>query len=149
MHWIGLPDFDQSAFDQSIIEFLDLWRNAWTPSRPTSDFSRSAKCVSAQMPWLDSQSMLDLYFDCWHGFVQSFFGSFGQRGGEMNPEAPVWFLNPEIVDVNYVVGGRSTTDDPLVWHLAGRLKSQSNEQGEKFMDIILKNLWHIPEERPS
>ena len=38
------------------------------------------------------------------------------------------------VDVNYVVGGRSTTDDPLVWHLAGRLKSQSNEQGEKFMD---------------
>lgn len=38
------------------------------------------------------------------------------------------------VDVNYVVGGRSTTDDPLVWHLAGRLKSQSDAQGEKFMD---------------
>ena len=33
-----------------------------------------------------------------------------------------------------MVGGRSTTDDPLVWHLAGRLKSQSNAQGEKFMD---------------
>ena len=43
----------------------------------------------------------------------------------------VWLVE---VDVNYVVGGRSTDDDPLVWHLAGRLKSQSNTQGEKFMD---------------
>ena len=36
--------------------------------------------------------------------------------------------------MNYVVGGRSTDDDPLVWHLAGSLKSKSNAQGEKFLD---------------
>ena len=38
---------DQSAFDQSIIEFLDLWRNAWTPSRPTSTSMGTALLVAS------------------------------------------------------------------------------------------------------
>lgn len=78
MYWLGIADFDQTAFDQSIIEFLDLWRNA---KESGSDFSHSAKCVRFQTPFVDSHAMTDMYLGCWHAFMQQNFGPFGARGG--------------------------------------------------------------------
>eukprot|EP00438_Fugacium_kawagutii_P032556 Skav201092 [mRNA] locus=scaffold2562:107064:116388:+ [translate_table: standard] len=56
MHWIGTLDFDQSAFDQSIIEFLDLWINVM---RGTSDLTLSGGCGLLQIPWFDYSPTLE------------------------------------------------------------------------------------------
>ncbi|CAE7271344.1 unnamed protein product [Symbiodinium natans] len=64
--------------------------------------------------------------------------------------APIRFLNPEKVDINFVLGGRNLTDAPLIWHFAGPLKNNFDERGDSFMDVMLKKLWNLdPEWRPE
>eukprot|EP00931_Biecheleriopsis_adriatica_P100774 TRINITY_DN76015_c0_g1_i1.p1 TRINITY_DN76015_c0_g1~~TRINITY_DN76015_c0_g1_i1.p1 ORF type:complete len:581 (-),score=85.64 TRINITY_DN76015_c0_g1_i1:239-1945(-) len=145
MHWKGFADFDQSSFDQTVLEFLDLWRNARDHPSDVGSRTRlqfgSVECLAKQFAWLDGSNVLEMYNACWHRYVKSFFGHYGERNNATG--APVYLLSPQSVDLNYVVGLRDTDDDPLVWHLAGRHKFVQDEHGEVYMDTLLKRFWHL------
>eukprot|EP00930_Biecheleria_cincta_P013393 TRINITY_DN11963_c0_g1_i1.p1 TRINITY_DN11963_c0_g1~~TRINITY_DN11963_c0_g1_i1.p1 ORF type:complete len:630 (+),score=80.00 TRINITY_DN11963_c0_g1_i1:160-1890(+) len=154
LHWKGFADFDQSSFDQTVIEFLDLWHHVKAQKlqstsgkkprfRDNIDFM-SAECLKKQYAWLDGSNVLEMYNECWHAFVARMFGAFGAR--TVPEDAPICFLNPEQVDINYVVGLRPQDDEPLVWHLAGKHKFVRDVNGEVYMDTLLKRFWNLSNE---
>ncbi|CAE8642483.1 unnamed protein product, partial [Polarella glacialis] len=127
----GLSDWDQSAWDQTMIEFLDLWKHAqhWIRSGdnslqrpPLGRLPRfeSTRCMEEQYLWIDSTASLDRFTQCWHDFVDELFGAFGAR--KWPQDAPLRLLDPETADINFVIGNRDTKDNPVFWHLAGKLK---------------------------
>ena len=141
LHQQGLLDFDQSAFDQSLLEFLDLWLNV---KEKHSHFS-STSCQMYQVPAVDNRPVMPEYYECWHQFLTRAIGEFGHR----RHEGPVRFLNPSRVDINYVIGGRDTKDEPLLWHYAGHMKSfLFSDSGVSHMDMMLKQLWQIKDDEP-
>lgn len=154
LHWKGFADFDQSSFDQTVIEFLDLWHHgkAQDLQSPSGKKLRlkekahfmSAECLKTQYAWLDGSNILEMYNECWHRFVARMFGGFGER--VMPEDAPIRFLSPEKVDINYVVGLRPQDDEPLVWHLAGKHKFVRDGTGEVYMDTLLKLFWNLSNE---
>merc|ERR1712129_125109 len=142
MHFEGLPDFDQSCFDQSVIEFLDLWKASKSANQPAWKRVplRSSACLAHQLPELKGTNILEPYAYCWHNFVDSLLGPFGQRSFT---DSPVRFIDPEQLDINYVIGGRSWAVTPLLWHFAGKIKHERKEGGESLFDHTVKILWNM------
>lgn len=137
MYWEGVADFDQSAFDQSILEFLDLWSAEQFANRKAIPGSR---CLIFQLAWLDGSNILERYLQCWHDRVDSLFGPFGER--EYVDGAPLRLLDPRLVDINYVIGSRPQDDAPLIWHLAGKDKFyKDDETGVTVLDHYMQVLW--------
>ncbi|CAE7576400.1 unnamed protein product [Symbiodinium sp. CCMP2456] len=177
---------DQSSFDHTILEILDLWRNAAASSvlllEAPLDFLTALTCCGVVVgkgltnrvrqqaveggflkePHFGFQDGTPeaVYLECWHVFargpdgerlgnsldlVASILGDFGQRKDSLHGlhPAPIRFLSPEEVDINFVIGGRNVSDAPLVWHFAGALKSLIIESGDSYMDVMLKQLWQL------
>mmetsp|Transcript_96334 Transcript_96334/g.272417 ORF Transcript_96334/g.272417 Transcript_96334/m.272417 type:complete len:612 (-) Transcript_96334:143-1978(-) len=140
MFWDGFADFDQSAFDQTVIEFQELYyASAPGVARDRVEFS-SPYCLVRQVKWVDGKSVLQHYFSCWHEVMQGWLGPFGAR---KTGEGPLRFLDPRELDLNYVAGGRSMRQTPLVWHLAGQNKHGVDlATGESVLDATLRSLWN-------
>lgn len=147
-YWYGIADFDQSAFDQSVLEFLDLWL-ASRPNPAAFSLSGSEHCMEFFLTWLDGEIVLDMYKDCWHNFVDLVVGGdFAQR--PVSSPVPIRLLDPQRIDINYVFGARSTDNEPLIWHMAGKNKLLVDESTNlTMMDYFLREVWNTTEFPPA
>eukprot|EP00929_Paragymnodinium_shiwhaense_P065454 TRINITY_DN32803_c0_g6_i1.p1 TRINITY_DN32803_c0_g6~~TRINITY_DN32803_c0_g6_i1.p1 ORF type:complete len:598 (+),score=89.08 TRINITY_DN32803_c0_g6_i1:84-1877(+) len=141
LHWSGLADFDQSAFDHTVLEFQEMYFTSH-PSVPSKDVVMSSPlCLARQLMWVTGQFSLSPYFECWHDLLAGWLGPLGERRQKTNP---LVLVDPRTSDFNYVLGARSAADAPLVWHLAGRDKYERNHKtGESVLDELIKALWKI------
>lgn len=146
VHWYGLPNLDQSAFDHTLLEFVDLWNRA--RGGESTSMPRSVACLRyllAIPSWRTATA--SQYAECWHSVIEATFGAFdedapgrrAQRGSSI--QAPVHLADPRIADFNYVLGNRSWTDEPLVYHYAGKDKHHSNGEGGSLLDSAVRSLW--------
>eukprot|EP00928_Gymnodinium_smaydae_P069238 TRINITY_DN5264_c2_g1_i1.p1 TRINITY_DN5264_c2_g1~~TRINITY_DN5264_c2_g1_i1.p1 ORF type:complete len:660 (-),score=80.98 TRINITY_DN5264_c2_g1_i1:328-2169(-) len=140
IYWLGLLDFDQSAFDQTVLEFVELFFTS-APDVPRSQVVFSSPlCLVRQSPGHDGQASLQGYFQCWHDLMEGWLGDLGNR---RTTNFPLHLVDPRTMDFNYVVGGRSRAQAPLVWHLAGRDKFMRNEDGYSVLDGMLTIMWNL------
>lgn len=136
MYWVGMGDFDQSAFDQSILELVDLWAG-----EASGAFGKSSACLMALFPSHKGDASLDTYNRCWHDFMDYHLrGPFARRRAAGSPLA---LLDPQIVDINYVFVARSSADPPLVWHFAGKDKLLREPDGRTLLDVFFQNEWGL------
>merc|ERR1712187_427660 len=102
MRWEGFPDFDQSAFDQTVIEFLELWFTYKKKPLGRQETFGSPFCQVRQYQWLDGKNSLQHYYKCWHGLVSAWLGPLGSR----RTDTALLLVDPRVIDFNYVIGGR-------------------------------------------
>lgn len=140
-HWYGLVYIDQSAWEQTVLEFLDLW--AYVREQPKNESRwqlRSHLCLAPQLSQSDpsGSGRLHIYAQCWHDFLNTLFGPIGSRqfGG-----SPLVLVHPRTLDFNYVVGNRPRNDPPLFWHLAGMFKSSLMVNDETMLDQFIRTDW--------
>mmetsp|Transcript_100307 Transcript_100307/g.323681 ORF Transcript_100307/g.323681 Transcript_100307/m.323681 type:complete len:701 (-) Transcript_100307:83-2185(-) len=149
VHWHGLPNLDQSAFDQTLLELLDLWhRSRGSAGSPGSAAPRSAACLEQLLAipsWRAGTA--ERYAACWHDLVEALLGAFDERDAGRRARAglalraPVYLADPRVADFNYVLGNRSWADEPLVYHYAGKDKHLIGDGGETLLDWTLRSLW--------
>lgn len=149
VHWYGMPNLDQSAFDHTLLEFMDLWHRAQgIHSTHFSSSLGSASCLRHMLAipsW--SEGTFGNYAECWHDLMDSTLGAFdqgdtgsrGRRGTSIR--APLHLADPRFSDFNYVIGNRSWADRPLVYHFAGKDKHLKDEEGTTLLDSTLQNIW--------
>jgi len=135
-HYSGHLDFDQSVWDVTVLEFIELWTAV---SIGTSTW-RSPWCLMLQVPYLTQKFSLDEFMECWHEVVTVNLGEYGSR---QQSSHPVRLLPPETVDINFVVGPRAIDDAPLIWHLAGQQKFQKGGDGVSYMHSFLAADWGL------
>eukprot|EP00747_Dinoflagellata_sp_TGD_P082197 gnl/TRDRNA2_/TRDRNA2_161605_c0_seq1.p1 gnl/TRDRNA2_/TRDRNA2_161605_c0~~gnl/TRDRNA2_/TRDRNA2_161605_c0_seq1.p1 ORF type:complete len:250 (+),score=41.33 gnl/TRDRNA2_/TRDRNA2_161605_c0_seq1:3-752(+) len=139
IHWQGMADFDQSAFDHTLLEFLDFWWNIDFAAEQDFRHWSSTRCLIYFFPWLNLRSVLERYYSCWHEIVDEVMGSFGER--LYRHRVPLFLADPRKVDFNFVLGGRGFEDAPLIWHLAGKDKNLRVDDNHSMFDLHLRNLW--------
>lgn len=160
MRWPGLPVLDQSAFEQTVLEFLEIWAHIRDASKlrgPGGSQRRSADCLIDMLPTGPGRGwQLETYVNCWHDFVEAIVGPFGDIPGQRGQHAmeigcPIFFADPRIADLSYTRGARkSNGETPLFWHLEGRDKHYTNN-GTSLFDVWLRELWgnkDLPKRRP-
>jgi len=136
--WEGCADFDQSAFDHTILEFTDLWAKVSLGGQ-----LQSHRCLVEQFPSLENRNSLEPYVNCWHDYMDRLFGPYEQR---QFGTSPMRLVDPAKIDINYVVGGRTSKDAPLIWHQAGKNKHYREpvEQGGlSVMDRFIASDWGL------
>jgi len=140
MHWRGLVRLDQSAFDQTVLEALDLWRLARGQS------AMGITCLQYLFPDTSASYSGEPYANCWHSVVEKVLGLFDQPGGRGQKadslQAPVHLADPRVVDINFVPGNRSLIQQPLIWHLAGKDKHRMINSHQSLLDFQVQTQWN-------
>jgi len=109
--WMQTIEKDQGAFDETILEVLNL------EVQESGQEGYDSECVQYVFPNAHGHHEIALYAMCWWRICEQLAGPFGARTSKV-----VRFMDPRIVDVNHVVGARGLSDPALLYHFAGRGK---------------------------
>jgi len=160
MKWVNLPVLDQSAFEQTVLEFLDLWNHtrqltAQENNQHASDQMKdgdllhfqSTFCLHDIVPEAPAREFqLSAYYECWQNRMEELLGKFGDEPGVRGMRShelgsPLFLADPRLVDLSYVLGPRQYSV-PLIWHEAGRDKHYNGStENTTVFDNLISSKW--------
>jgi len=121
--WGHTIQHDQGAFDETVLEVLELERRAAELTLAAAEPAHRAvapyesHCLLPLLPSIEGHELVALYAMCWWSQAESLVGKAGQRQSRV-----IQFVDPRVLDMNNVVGVRGTDVPAFLYHFAGRSK---------------------------
>eukprot|EP00933_Yihiella_yeosuensis_P020572 TRINITY_DN16464_c1_g1_i1.p1 TRINITY_DN16464_c1_g1~~TRINITY_DN16464_c1_g1_i1.p1 ORF type:complete len:483 (+),score=77.11 TRINITY_DN16464_c1_g1_i1:157-1605(+) len=112
--WLNTIQFDQGAFDETVLEVLGFEKAAKAGSMR---YGYDSLCLPYQFKREDGVELIAHYAMCWWNEAEHMAGKVGNRSSNT-----FRFVDPRKIDINHVVGWREMQIPAFLYHFAGRSK---------------------------